>query len=105
MAVRGNILNFQAAQEWIRSLQLIDVVFADEPEVMKHWRDLYPMLQHSEVQPGQGHKTIEMMSAMATSLGLDALTQTDIDKSHFPKANRRSYCQGKTNFRKSFFAC
>ena len=85
MAVRGNITNFNAAQEWVRSLQLIDVVFADAPEVLKPWRELYAMLQHQEVQPGQGHKMIELHSTMAANLGLP-LQQVDIDKTHFPKA-------------------
>jgi len=85
MAVRGNITNFSAAQEWVRALQLIDVAFADAPEVLKKWRELYLMLQHQEVQPGQGHKMIELHSAMAADLGLP-LEQVDIDKTHFPKA-------------------
>ncbi len=85
MSVRGNITNFQAAQEWVRSLQLIDVVFADAPNVLKKWHELYSMLQYQEAQPGQGHKMIELHSAMAADLGLP-LQQVDIDKSHFPKA-------------------
>lgn len=85
MAVRGNITNFQAAQEWVRSLQLIDVVFADAPDVLQKWGELYQMLQHQEAQPGQGRKMVELHSAMAANLGL-SLQQLDIDKSHFPKA-------------------
>jgi hypothetical protein len=54
MSVRGNILNFQPAQEWVRSLQLIDVVFADVPDVLKHWRELYLMLPQQEAPSGPG---------------------------------------------------
>jgi hypothetical protein len=86
MSVRGNILNFQAAQEWVRSLQLIDVVFADAPDVLKHWHELYLMLQQQEAPPGQGHKMIDLLSAMAAHLGFKTLTQTDIDKAHYPRA-------------------
>jgi hypothetical protein len=68
MSVRGNILNFQAAQEWVRSLQLIDVVFADAPDVLEHWHELYLMLQQQEAPPGQGHKMIDLLSAMAAHL-------------------------------------
>ncbi len=86
MSVRGNILNFQAAQEWAKSLNLIDVVFHDAPEVLKIWHELYAMLQYKEEQPGQGHKNIELLAAMAKDLGYKNLSQTDIDKAHFPKA-------------------
>jgi hypothetical protein len=67
MSVRGNILNFQAAQEWARSMNLIDVVFNDAPEVLRLWHEFYTMLQHKEEQPGQGHKQIELLDAMAGS--------------------------------------
>jgi hypothetical protein len=86
MAVRGNILNFQAAQEWVRSLHLIDVVFADAPDVLRLWHELYVMLQQQEAPPGQGHKMIELLSAMAMHLGFKTLAQTDIDKAHYPRA-------------------
>lgn len=86
MAVRGNILNFQAAQEWVRSLQLIDVVFADVPDVLDRWHELYIMLKQQEPPPGQGHKMIELHSAMAAHLGLKTLKQTDIDKAYYPRA-------------------
>ncbi len=69
----------------VRGLQLIDVVFTDAPEVLKQWRELYQMLPHQEVQPGQAHKMIELHSVMAAHLGL-RLEQVDIDKTHFPKA-------------------
>ena len=85
MSVRGNITNFDAAQEWVRSLQLIDVVFADSPDVLKKWHELYQMLQQQSPPSGQGHKMIELHSAMAEALGLP-LQQVDIDKSHFPRA-------------------
>ena len=60
MAVRGNITNFQAAEEWVRSLHLIDVVFADAPTVLTKWRELYVMLQHPEAQPGQAIAPTEL---------------------------------------------
>jgi hypothetical protein len=86
MAVRRNMGNFQFAQEWVRSLNMIDIAFADEPEVLKIWRELYPMLQQTVEPPGQGHKNIEMMWAMAKCLGIKNLSQTDIDKGHCPGA-------------------
>lgn len=69
MSVRGSILNFQAAQEWARAVNLIDVVFNDAPDVVRPWHELYAMLQHKEEQPGQGHKKIDLLYAMAVNLG------------------------------------
>ena len=86
MAARGNIGNFQVAQEWAKALNLIDVVFHDEPTVITAWHTLYSMLQQPSPPPGQGHQTIELMTVMATSLGYKNLKQTDIDKSHLPMA-------------------
>jgi hypothetical protein len=86
MASRKNIDNFQVAQEWAKALNVIDVVFADCPEVLTLWHDLYLMLQQSEPPPGQGHKTIELYSAMAKNLGFKEMSQTVIDEGHFPKA-------------------
>lgn len=86
MAARGNILDFQTAREWTHALNLIDVVFSDAPNVLIKWHELYPMLQHQDVQPGQAHKQIEMLHEMAKSVGIDNLQQTDIDEPHFPGA-------------------
>jgi uncharacterized protein DUF6680 len=53
MAVRGNITNFQAAQEWVRSLQMIDIAFASSPLVLARWRELYQMLQTRKCNLGR----------------------------------------------------
>lgn len=86
MGARGNIDNFQVAQEWARSMNLIDVAFSDSPKVLKLWHELYEMLQHKEAAPGQVHKNIELIWAMSKELGMNNLNQTDIDKAHFPRA-------------------
>jgi hypothetical protein len=86
MASRTNIDNFQTAQEWAKAVNVIDVVFADCPEVLTLWHGLYLMLQQNEAPPGQGHQTIELYSAMAKNLGFKGMSQTVIDQGHFPRA-------------------
>jgi hypothetical protein len=86
MASRKNINNLQTAQEWAKALNVIDVVFADSPEVLKHWHDLYLMLQQENAPPGQGHQMIELYSAMARDLGFKKISQTVIDQGHYPRA-------------------
>ena len=86
MASRRNIDNFQAAQEWAKAVNVIDVVFADCPEVLTLWHEYYLMLQQEAPPPGQGHKSIELYSAMAKNLGFKNISQTVIDQGHYPKA-------------------
>jgi hypothetical protein len=86
MASRRNINNFQTAQEWAKAVNVIDVVFADCPEVLTLWHEFYLMLQEETPPPGQGHKSIELYSAMAKNLGFKGISQTAIDQGHYPKA-------------------
>ena len=86
MASRRNIDNFQTAQEWAKALNVIDVVFADCAEVLTLWHEYYLMLQQEIPPPGQGHKSIELYSAMAKNLGFKDISQTVIDQGHYPRA-------------------
>lgn len=86
MASRRNIDNFQVAQEWARAVNVIDAVFADCPDVLKLWHELYEMLQQPAAPPGQAHKMIDLYSAMAKHLGFGSISQTVIDQGHYPKA-------------------
>lgn len=86
MASRRNIDNFQVAQEWAKALNVIDVVFSDCKEVLDLWHEFYLMLQQETPPPGQGHKSIELYSAMAKNLGFESITQTVIDQGHCPRA-------------------
>lgn len=89
MATRRNIDSFQAAQEWARAVNVIDVVFYDCPEVLKLWHELYLMLQQNPAPPGQGHKMLELYSAMAAAIGYNSIPQTSTGSRPLSK----SYCR------------
>jgi hypothetical protein len=101
MAVRGNINNFQAAQEWVRALNLIDVVFADAPDVLSHWHDLYAMLQQQEAQPGQGHKMISFIP-LWPSISDSKSSNRPISTKHISREPFQIRLPGLMKFRKSF---
>jgi len=74
--------------EWVNALNVIDVVFADHPNVVSLWHEYYNLL-HADMEKTQQqreHKYLEMLSAMANVVGYKSLSQTDIDKFYFPKA-------------------
>lgn len=71
--------------EWVNALNLIDVVFADQPKVVALWHDLYLALQDPSRKQEQGHKYLELLSTMASRLGFRSLQQTDIDKYYSPE--------------------
>jgi hypothetical protein len=76
--------------EWVNSLNLIDVVFADSPKVVDRWHEYYTLLLRQNPSPQemetQVHKYIELMSVMAETLGI-ALQQIDIEKFYTPMAH------------------
>jgi hypothetical protein len=88
MALRKSI---PIRHEWVNSLNLIDVVFADCPEVVNRWQEYYSLLQRPQPSPqeqeGQLHKYVELMSAMADSLGFANLSQVAIEKFYVPQAH------------------
>lgn len=73
--------------EYVGAVNLIDVVFADEPGVVGLWHEVYDILCIKPVIPAEQlvHKNLELLSAMAASLGYSSLKQTDIDKFYFPE--------------------
>ncbi len=72
--------------EWVHSLNLIDLVFADEPEVVRLWHEYYDLLSQD---PVNGHLTdskyLDLLAAMAKTLGFRRLSQTDINKFYSPR--------------------
>ena len=83
--------SYPISYEWANSLNVIDVVFGDTPEVVGRWHEYYSLLQRQNVSPQeaqeQTHKYLELMSVMAASLGFRRLQQTDIDKFYTPQAH------------------
>jgi hypothetical protein len=74
------------SREWVNALNLIDVVYAGESRVIQLWKELYFILNTQGFnQQTFWHKYLDLLSAMATSLGYRSLTQTDIDKFYMPQ--------------------
>lgn len=74
--------------EWVNSLNLIDVVFADQPEVLRLWHELYDILITPPLnEQRRQHKFLELLSAIAQALDYPSLTQTDMDKFYSPEAH------------------
>ena len=75
-----------ASRECVNALNLIDVIYAGEPKILQLWHQLYDILC---AQPFNNqtfaHKYLDLLSAIATSLGYRSLTQTDIDKFYMPQ--------------------
>ncbi len=74
--------------EWVNSLNLIDVVFADHPKVVHLWHELYDILIQVPLnEQRRQHKFLELLSEIAQLLGYRKLTQTDMDKFYSPQAH------------------
>jgi hypothetical protein len=77
--------------EWANALNLIDVVFGDHPQIVALWHEYYAFLAQiqswEETTQQREHKYLELLSAMAHSLGYGTLQQTDIDKFYVPRAH------------------
>jgi hypothetical protein len=73
--------------DWVNALNLIDVVFADDDDVVSAWHSLYDAVSTNPFpQERVNHSQIELLSTMAHSLGYKYLQQTDIDKYYSPVA-------------------
>jgi len=80
--------SYPISHNWVQALNLIDVVFANHPKVVKLWHEHYDYL-HEETKDytKREHKYLELLSAMAKVLGYSNLQQTDIDKFYTPIAH------------------
>lgn len=81
-ANRGNLVNY----EIVKYLNIIDIVFIDDIKVRKCWKNLYEELR--QVHPSfkdQNSKIIELLNAMAVSLGLNKnIEYSDISNVYYP---------------------
>jgi len=72
--------------EAVNALNLIDVEFADNRPVVDLWHNYYNLISQKDVNWGTAHHTyLDLLSAIAKSLGYKALSQTDIDKVYSPQ--------------------
>ncbi len=74
--------------EWASALNLIDVVFADNPTVVQYWHTLYQVLNTKPWNyMNYNHAYLDLLSAIAKAVGYKSLQQTDIDKYYQPDAH------------------
>jgi len=74
--------------EWVNSLNVTDVVFAEHPQVVQLWHQYYSSLTNppaNENYQQREHTYLLMLSAIARALGYGRLEQTDIDKFYAPQ--------------------
>src|SRR5439155_23687278 len=74
--------------DWVRCANLIDVIFAEDAQVLAKWHALYKLISDQSQLGSQDHQhtLIELLSEMAKVLGYKNLQQTDIDKFYIPPA-------------------
>ena len=74
--------------DWVRCANLIDVIFAQDAQVLGKWHALYKIISDQSQLGSQEHQhtLLELLSAMAKVLGYKNLQQTDIDKFYIPPA-------------------
>jgi hypothetical protein len=72
----------------VNGLNLIDIVFGDQPRVLQLWHEYFALLH---TQPPNTQlwelKLVDMLSEMASVLGYRRLKQTDIEKFYTPLAH------------------
>ncbi len=77
-------------QGWADSLNIIDVIYDDEPKVLECWRQCYNWLSDpNQVLPSQNwdHLYLDLLSEMAECLRYKHLKQTTIDKFYLPQVH------------------
>lgn len=74
--------------DWATSLNLIDIVFSGNRNVVEKWHEAYAIsLQRPWNQERWNHSYIELLSEMGKVLGYKRLQQTDIDRFYAPEAH------------------
>jgi len=90
------------ADERLKALNSIDLLFQDAPEVRSKWKAYLGQLSNEEaLKTDLGAReaqrlNLELISAMARSLGYKSLSQTDIDRGYFPKHFNIQAAEAKT---------
>ena len=75
--------------QWVDSLNMIDVVYADQTKVVELWHRYYELLctDPDSFRQDRQHTYLLLLSQMARSLGYRSLELTDIDKFYSPQAH------------------
>jgi hypothetical protein len=73
-------------KEWVDSLNVIDVVFQNNQKVRQAWREYLDSLNEKSPHFESSNSfQLDLLSAMAKSLGYKNLKQTEIDRFYSPK--------------------
>jgi hypothetical protein len=79
---------FPPAHEWVRALNLIEVVYSRHPKVIDAWHSFYDYIHVNPIDAKQfEHRHLNLLSEMAIVLGYKNLKQTDIDKFYSPQVH------------------
>jgi N-acetyl-anhydromuramyl-L-alanine amidase AmpD len=87
LANRHNIF----ADDRLKALNSIDLIYQDDADVRAKWQSYLAQLSHpnyktdSAMQAEARRRELELISAMASTLGYKALSQMDIDRSYRPE--------------------
>lgn len=74
--------------DWVNALNLIDVVFAHNRDVVGLWHQHYDLLCQDPVNWHLADaKYLDLLAAIGRSLGYKDLSQTDISKFYSPRAH------------------
>ncbi|MCQ2369585.1 MAG: hypothetical protein MJ007_03800 [Paludibacteraceae bacterium] len=74
-------------QEWVDSLNVIEIVFQDDKQVCDDWKEYHSSLNVNSPNYNQQQAfRLQMLSDMAKSLGYKSLKQTDIANVYKPKS-------------------
>src|ERR1700679_1048551 len=87
VAYRGSLVGSQNFSHLVNSLNTIDVVFHDCPNIVKLWHEYYAILQQEQTEPNAQngkHKLLDLLDAMGKKLGYPNIKQTDFDKFYNP---------------------
>lgn len=75
-------------QQYIDSLNLIDVVFYDNPLVVKQWHVYFDYLVRQPFDAVTAHKFfLDLLAEMAIVLGYQNLKQTTMDSAYIPQGH------------------
>lgn len=87
LTLMANRKSVVITKEWVDSLNQIDVVFQDNRNVRKAWREYFDSLdEKSQYNKDRESFLLDLLSEMANSLGYKDLKQTEIARFYNPQA-------------------
>ncbi len=85
MSLMAHRKEFPVNQEWVNALNLIDVIFVSNKQVVTLWHDYHDLLYRLDRDfEGENRKYLDLLLAIAHDLGYKDILQTDIDRFYTP---------------------